>query len=276
MAQIGKYNRLKTVRETDNGLYLDGENLGEILMPKKFVTQNIYETGKAEVFVYSDSEDRLIATTETPLVEAGGFEFLSVVATNRFGAFLDWGLPKDLLVPFSEQKNKMKVGNAYLVHVYVDKITNRVVASAKLEKFLNNTPPPFKNGDKVEILVAEETDLGFKVIVENEYWGIIYRNQLFNDVKPGQRKKAFVSKVRDDEKIDILLEKPGYQKIDSISERVLIVLKENNGFLAVNDKSPPAMIQALFGISKKNFKMAVGNLYKKKIIIFKSDGIAII
>jgi predicted RNA-binding protein (virulence factor B family) len=210
------------------------------------------------------------------LVEAGGFEFLSVVATSRYGAFLDWGLPKDLLVPFSEQKTKMRMGNAYLVHVYVDNITNRVVASAKLEKFLNNTPPPYKNGDEVEILVGEETDLGFKVIVENEYWGIIYRNQLFNDVKPGQRKKAFVSKVRDDDKIDILLEKPGYQKIDSISERVLIVLKENNGFLAVNDKSSPAMIQALFGISKKNFKMAVGNLYKKKIIIFKSDGIAII
>lgn len=276
MAQIGKYNRLKTVRETNNGLYLDGENLGEILMPKKFTTQNIRETGEAEVFIYSDSEDRLIATTETPLVETGGFEFLSVVATNRYGAFLDWGLPKDLLVPFSEQKTKMKVGNTYLVHVYVDNITNRVVASAKLENFLNNTPPPYKNGDEVEILVGEETNLGFKVIIENKYWGIIYRNQLFNDVKPGQRKKAFVSKVRDDDKIDILLEKPGFQKIDSISERVLIVLKENNGFLAVNDKSTPAMIQALFGISKKNFKMAVGNLYKKKIIIFKSDGIAII
>lgn len=276
MAQIGKYNRLKTVRETNNGFYLDGEDLGEILMPKKFITQNIRETGEAEVFVYADSEDRLIATTETPLVEAGGFEFLSVVAANRFGAFLNWGLPKDLLVPFSEQKTKMIVGSTYLVHVYVDKITNRVVASAKLDKFLNNSPPPHKPGDEVEILVVEETDLGYKVIVENEYWGIIYHNQLFSDVKSGQRLNAFVSKVRDDDKIDILLEKPGYQKIDSISERVLYILKENNGFLAVNDKSSPELIQALFGISKKNFKMAVGNLYKKKIIIFKSDGIAIL
>ncbi len=273
MAQIGKTNTLKVVRETDNGLYLDGDNLGEILMPQKFITEGIRENNEAEVFVYSDSEDRLVATTETPLAKAGEFAFLKVVATNRFGAFLDWGLPKDLLVPFSEQKNKMAEGKYYLVYLFVDLLTNRVAASAKLNKFLDNTPPAYSNGDKVDLIIAEMTDLGYKAIVNNEHWGILYKDQVFKPLYVGEKVTGYVNKVREDDKIDLLPEKPGYEKIDSMSQKILDLLDENRGFIALTDKSSPEMIQSMLGISKKNFKKAVGNLYKKRLIEFKSDGI---
>ncbi len=273
MVEIGRTNWLNVVRETDNGLYLDGVEFGEILMPRKFVTEEIKESGTAEVFVYNDSEDRLVATTEKPLAKAGEFAFMKVVSVNRYGAFLDWGLPKDLLVPFSEQKANMITDRTYLVHIYLDVITKRLVGSAKIEKFLDNTPPEYQPGEEVDLLIAEETDLGFKAIVNNEHWGMLYRNQIFQPVKAGQQLKAFVNKIREDEKIDLLLEKPGYDKVDSISEKILDELKENKGFLAVSDKTSPEMIQAMFGISKKNFKKAIGNLYKNRLIEFASDGI---
>ena len=276
MTEIGKINVLDVVRETENGLYFNGENLGEILMPQKFVTPEVRKSQKAEVFVYTDSEDRLVATTETPLAMVGDFVFLKVIAVSRYGAFLDWGLPKDLLVPFREQRAKMQEGKSYLVHVYLDYHSNRVAASAKLDKFLDNTPPGYEIGDEVDIIVAEETDLGFKAIVNNEHWGILYKNQVFKPILPGQKMKAFINKVREDDKIDLLLEKPGYEKVDAISEKILKELNANHGFLAVSDKTSPEMIKAMFGISKKNFKKAIGGLYKKKLIIFESDGIRLI
>ncbi|QGY46681.1 GntR family transcriptional regulator [Maribellus comscasis] len=276
MAEIGKINTLKVVRETDNGLYLDGENLGEILMPQKFATKEIRENNEAVVFVYSDSEDRLVATTENPLAKVGEFAYLKAVATSRFGAFLDWGLPKDLLVPFSEQKNKMEVGKYYLVYLFVDLLTNRIAASAKLNKFLDNTPPEYNQGEKVQLTIVEETDLGYKAIVNNEHWGILYKNQVFIPLSTGQRVTGYINKIREDDKIDLLLEKPGYEKIDSISQKILDVLNENRGFIALTDKSSPEMIQAMLGISKKNFKKALGNLYKKRMIEFKSDGIRLL
>ncbi len=276
MVEIGKINTLEVVRETDNGLYLDGRELGEILMPRKFVTTEIKDSGWADVFVYSDSEDRLVATTEQPFVMAGEFAYLKVVAVNRFGAFLDWGLPKNLLVPFREQKSDMVEGRSYLVYVFLDKLTNRIAASAKLDKFLDNTPPEYEMCDQVQLLVAEETDLGFKAIVNNEHWGMVYRNQIYTTLQPGQKITGYVNKVREDEKIDLLLEKPGYEKVDAISQKILDELKENRGFLAVSDKTSPEMINALFGISKKNFKKAIGNLYKKRLVTFDSDGIRLV
>ncbi|MCG6189461.1 CvfB family protein [Maribellus maritimus] len=276
MAEIGKINTLKVVRETENGVYLDGENLGEILMPQKFVTKEIRENNEAVVFVYSDSEDRLVATSEDPLAKVGEFAYLKAVATSRFGAFLDWGLPKDILVPFSEQKNKMEAGKYYLVYLFVDLLTNRIAASAKLNKFLDNTPPEYNQGEKVQLTIVEETDLGYKAIVNNEHWGILYKNQVFTSLSTGQRVTGYINKIREDDKIDLLLEKPGYEKIDSISQKILDVLSENRGFIALTDKSSPEMIQAMLGISKKNFKKAVGNLYKKRIIEFKSDGIKLL
>ncbi len=276
MAEIGKINILKVVRETDNGVYLDGENLGEILMPRKFVTDEVRESQEAEVFIYTDSEDRLVATTETPLAKVGEFAFLKVVATSRFGAFLDWGLPKDLLVPFREQKAKMADGGIYLVYVYLDLQTNRIAASAKIDKFLDNTPPEYEPGDEVDLLIAEETELGFKAIVNSEHWGMLYKNQVFQPLFIGQKTKSYVGKVRDDDKIDLLPEKPGYEKVDAISQKILDELKQNRGFMAVSDTTSPEMINALFGISKKNFKKAIGSLYKKRLIQFDSDGIRLV
>ena len=273
MIEIGKVNVLNVVRETENGFYLDGGELGEILMPRKFITDKTKESGTAEVFVYNDSEDRLVATTEKPLAMAGDFAFLKVVSVNPIGAFLDWGLPKDLLVPFSEQKAKMVQGNTYLVYIYLDLLTKRLVASAKVEKFLDNTPPDYQIGEEVNLLITQETELGYKAIVNNEHWGMLYRNQIFKPLNPGQKTTGFVNKVREDEKIDLLLEKPGYEKVDQIAEKILNELKENNGFIAVSDKTSPEMIQALFGISKKNFKKAIGSLYKNHLIEFVSDGI---
>jgi len=276
MVEIGKINILDFVRETENGIYLNGGDLGEILMPQKFITPEFRKLKQAEVFVYSDSEDRLVATTEKPLAMVGEFAFLEVVAVTRVGAFLNWGLPKDLLVPFREQKTKMLEGQSYLVYVFLDFQTNRIAASAKLDKFLDNTPVQYETGEEVELLIAEETDLGYKAIVNNEHWGMLYRNQVFQSLSAGQKLKGYINKVRDDEKIDLLLEKPGYEKIDAISEKILNELENNRGFLAVSDKTSPDIIQAMFGISKKNFKKAIGGLYKKKRIRFESDGIRLI
>lgn len=273
MVEIGRINTLEVVRETDNGLYMDGQELGEILMPKKFISDEVRNLGWADVFVYSDSEDRLVATTEKPKAMVGEFAFLKVVAISKFGAFLDWGLPKDLLVPFREQKADMMEGRSYLVYLFVDMLTKRIAASAKLDKYLDNTPPEYEMGDEVQLLISEETDLGFKAIVNNEHWGILYKNQIYQNLMPGQKITGYINKVRDDEKIDLLLEKPGYEKVDAISQKILDELKANRGFMAVSDKTSPDMIKALFGISKKNFKKAIGGLYKKRLINFDSDGI---
>lgn len=276
MVEIGKINILDVVRETDNGLYLDGVELGEILMPKKFITENVRETGKAEVFIYTDSEDRLVATTESPNAKVGEFAFMRVISNSRFGSFLDWGLPKDLLVPFREQKAKMVEGKTYLVYVYLDLQTNRIAASAKLDKFIDNTPPEYETGDAVQLIIVEKTDLGYKALVNEEHWGMLYYDQVFVPLKIGDKIPGFVNKVRDDEKIDLLLEKPGYEKVDDISQKILDELKQNRGFMAVSDKTSPEMIKAMFGISKKNFKKAIGNLYKKRLIKFESDGIKLV
>ncbi|MBT3383394.1 MAG: GntR family transcriptional regulator [Prolixibacteraceae bacterium] len=276
MAEIGKINTLEVVRETDNGFYLDGENLGEILMPQKFITEEVRNSNQASVFVYTDSEDRLVATTETPHAKVGEFAFLKAVAISRFGAFLDWGLPKDLLVPFREQKSDMVEGRSYMVYIFLDYQTNRIAASAKLDKFLDNTPPEYETGDEVQLIITDETDLGYKAIINEEHWGMLYKNQVFQPLLVGQKVAGFISKVREDEKIDLLLEKPGYEKVDAISEKILNELKANNGFLAVSDKTSPEMIKSMFGISKKNFKKAIGGLYRKKLINFESDGLRLI
>ena len=276
MINLGKINTLEVVRETENGVYLDGGSFGEILMPRKFVTREIIIGGKAEVFVYADSDDRLVATTEQPYAKAGEFAFLEVAEVTRFGAFLDWGLPKQLLVPFSEQRAKMVEGKKYLVYIYTDMKTKRIAASAKIEKFISDFEPDYELGEEVNILVAEETDLGYKAIVDNQYWGMLYKNQLFAPLSIGERCIGYVNKIREDGKIDLLQEPRGYDKIEDMAAAFLQILKDNNGFIALSDKSSPEMIQALLGISKKNFKKAVGYLYKKRLIDFQSDGIKLI
>ncbi len=273
MVQIGKTNRLKVLRKVSIGLYLDGDTLGDLLVPNRYVPENISVGDELDVFVYLDSEDRLIATTEVPLAQVGDFALMKAVAVTKVGAFLDWGLSKDLLVPFSEQQQKMEVGKHYLVHVYLDDNTKRIVASAKIDKFLDNLPPEYEPGEQVQLMIASRTDLGFKAIVNGIHSGMLYNNQVFKSLKIGEKVPGYIQKVREDDKIDLLLEKPGYEKIDDISEIILDKLKQNKGFLPVTDKSEPDEIARIFGLSKKNFKKAVGGLYKKRMIDIQNDGI---
>jgi len=275
MVKIGDYNTLRVVKEVDFGIYLDGGEDGEILMPTKYIPEGTKPDDEIDVFIYSDSEDRLIATTETPLAKVNEFAFLKVKAVNKFGAFLDWGILKDLLVPFREQKSDMIEGYSYIVYIYLDEKTNRLAASAKINKFLNSEMPTYEINDKVSILIESKTDIGFKAIIENEYAGLLYENEVFKNIKRGDRLKAYIKKIRDDGKIDLVLQKSGYEQIDGISELILQTLTENNGFIAVNDKSSPEMIKSLFNISKKSFKKAIGSLYKQRLIDFKDDGIAL-
>lgn len=220
------------------------------------------EIGSAvSVFLYLDSEDQLIATTEKPFVMVGQVGQLKVVASTKVGAFLNWGLKKDLLVPFSEQHLPMQLDYSYLVYCYVDR-SNRIVASSKLDKFIGKTTPSYQSGDEVNIMVTEPTELGYKAVVDNQHWGVLYKDQVFKPLRRGYTTKAYIHKVRDDGKIDLLLEKPGYQKTVSIADQILQKLTAANGELPLSDKSEPEAIYAAFGVSKKVFKQAIGGLMK--------------
>ncbi len=277
MAEIGKYNVLKVVKDLDFGLYLDGgEELGEILLPRRYVPVNCTIDDELEVFIYLDSEDRVIATTEMPDAIVGEFAFLEAIEVGKVGAFLDWGLPKDLLVPFREQKVNMEKGKSYVVYVYLDDESKRIAATSKIEKYLDNLPPEYEEGQEVDVLIYQVSDLGYKCIVNNVHTGMLYANEVFRKIKKGQKVKAYIKKVREDDKIDLILEKPGYGKVDGISKYLLDLLKKYNGYLDITDKSPADEISKRLGISKKNFKKAVGALYKQRIIDIESDGIRII
>jgi hypothetical protein len=276
MANIGIINTLRVVKTLDFGCYLDGGEHGEILIPRRYVPENTQPEDMLDVFIYFDSEDRIIATTETPLLKLGEVGKLKAVAVTQAGAFLDWGLPKDILVPFREQKQKMETGKWYTVVIYIDHETNRLAASAKVEKFIDNTPPEYKIGEEVDILVYSQTDLGYNAIINNSHWGILYNNEVFRGLKTGERMKAYIKKVREDDKIDLILDKPGYEKVDDVSKSILDKLKKNNGYLNLSDKSEPEAIYYHLGISKKVFKKAVGALYKARLISIEAEGIKII
>ena len=275
MTQIGRYNNLIINRTIDFGAYLDGENLGEILIPQKYLTENNRIGDEIKVFVYLDSEDRLIATTEIPKAQVGEFAFLKVNSVNKTGAFLDWGLTKELLVPFREQKVTMTEGRSYMVFVYVDDETQRIVASAKIDKFLNNTIPEYQPNEEVDLIIECETDIGYNAIINHQHSGILYHNELYEALEKGQKIKGYIKKIRPDEKIDLTLYKPGYQKISSMSDMVMYILRQNDGYMSVNDKTDAETIYDLFGMSKKNFKKCIGALYKKKIISIEKNGIRI-
>jgi predicted RNA-binding protein (virulence factor B family) len=273
MVQVGKKNTLKVVKVLDFGAYLDGHEYGEILLPKRYVPEDCEIDSEVEVFLYYDSEDRIIATTAKPLAQVDECAFLKVVAVNSIGAFLDWGLMKDLLVPFREQQQTMEIGKYYIVFLYIDSDSKRIVASAKIDKFLDNVLPAYETGEEVDILIANQTDIGYKAIVNNTHWGILYKNEVFQTLMKGLRLRAYIKKVREDDKIDLTLHKPGYERIDPIADKILEKIKLNNGVLRLTDKSHPELIYERLGISKKAFKMAVGALYKAKIITLAPDGI---
>jgi len=272
LVKLGRVNQLEVVKEVDFGYYLDGADLGEILLPHNSCEQ-LYSSGDmVDVFLYKDSEDRLIATTKTPHAQVGQVTSLRVNATTQIGAFLDWGLEKDLLVPFSEQAERMVEGEQYLVVVYVD-VSNRIVASSKLDKRLDREPAFYQPHQQVEIVVCDHTDIGYKAAINGMHWGVLYRDQVFKELRVGYKTKAYISKVRDDGKIDLLLEKPGYTDNDELAAKIVKFLKQNKGHSHVSDKSSPEIITRLFGVSKKKFKQSIGNLLKQGRITIDSDGI---
>jgi predicted RNA-binding protein (virulence factor B family) len=271
--EIGKQHRLKVNRLVEFGAYLDGGNQGEILLPSRYMPSGLKSGDNLLVFLYLDSEDRLIATTEEPLGMAGEFCFLKVVATTQIGAFMDWGLPKDLLVPFREQKQRMKKGSSYLVYIYIDDQSGRIAASSKLEKFLNQHPTGLTVGENIEALVVQKTDLGYKVIINQTYPGMIHQQDVYQSLKTGQKLSAYIKKIRADGKIDVTSRQPGFNGVMNLMDRILAVLNEKGGSLPINDTSPPARIYELFGVSKKTYKKAIGVLYKKKLIDIDKNGI---
>jgi len=271
MLEIGKYNRLEVKKLSAIGVYLVSE-LGEILMPTKYVPEGLKPGEHVKVFVYLDSEDRLIATTLTPKAQVGDFAVMEVKDVGSVGAFLDWGLEKDLLVPFSEQPRPMQKGEKHLVRVYLDR-SERIAASAKIGKFLDRTHISLKEGEEVKLTFYEFGDLGAKVIINGRHDGLLFKSELFGKNELGATVKGFVKKIRSDGKIDVTLRKDGVQDIVSGKDNILRVLRERGGFLPVGDKSPPDLISEMFRMSKKSFKAIIGNLYKQGIIEITKEGI---
>ena len=273
--ELGKFNQLEVVKEVDFGLYLDGGEEGEILLPTRYVPEGCQVGDMLNVFLYLDIDERLIATTLTPLVQVGQFACLEVAWVNQFGAFLNWGLMKDLFVPFSEQKMKMQVGRKYVIHAHLDDESYRIVASAKVERYLSKDIPDYAPGTEVDILIWQKTDLGFKAIIDNKHSGLLYENEIFCTLETGMQMRAFVKQVREDGKVDLILQKPGFEKIDDFSKTLLDYIKEHGGRIHLNDKSPAEDIYDTFGDSKKTFKKGVGDLYKKRLISLQENGITL-
>lgn len=276
MIELGKMNTLEVVREEERGIYLEAGSDGEILLPIKDVAEETRVGDMLDVFIYRDSDDRMIATTWTPKAMVGDFAVLEVVQVTAHGAFLDWGLVKDLMLPFGEQKRKVSQGITVVVRVFVDEETHRIAATARLGRYLGKTNRRYVENEEVNIMIVDRTDLGYRVVVEKEDWGLIYHNQIFQALEVGQEMKAFVQSTRSDGKIDLILEKPGPEKAMTLSKQILDRLVQNDGFLDIGDKADPSQILASFNVSKKTYKRALSQLYKEKKIVFEGEGIRLI
>lgn len=275
--ELGKINKLTIVRPTEYGYFLEDEEGNEVLLPNAYVTDELKLQDTIEVFLYNDSEDRITATTLMPYVQLEEFAYLKVKEVNNIGAFMDWGLPKDLLVPFSEQHKRMKEGEWHLIFMLKDEMTDRLIGSAKINNYLYFDDIDLKTGDEVDLLLYDKTDLGMNAIVNNMYKGLIFSSDIHKSIKPGDKIKGYVKKVRDDGKIDLSLEPIGFkQSIDKNTSVLLDALQANNGFLNLTDKSLPGDINRILGMSKKAFKRAVGNLYKQKKITLSEKGIKLV
>lgn len=278
MIRLGKRNSLTVLREVDFGLYLDAGEIGDVLLPRRYVPEGTKEGDVLDVFLYLDAEERLVATTEQPLVEVGQFACLEVSWVNEYGAFLNWGLMKDLFCPFREQKQKMQQGRKYLVYCYIDPITYRIVASAKIEKFLSKERPDYASGDEVEALIQQPTDLGLKAVVDGKYSGLLFHNEIFQPLHVGDRVTAYVKQVRPDGKIDLKLQRHfGKLRVTDFSAQLLDYLRRQpEGYCPLGDKSDADDIYRTFGVSKKTFKRGVGDLYKQRLITIGDDGLHLI
>ena len=276
MITIGQTYSLEVIKTVDFGFYLDAEDLGEVLLPRKHAPDNLSIGDIIDVFIYLDSEDRPVATTQKPRAKVGEFAYLKVVAITDVGAFLDWGLDKDILVPFAEQHRQMEAEHSYLVYLYIDERDGRIAASSKIDKFLDDERPhDFRPQQAVNLIIANTTELGFKAIINNSHWGVLYNNDVFQRLSFGQSKKGFIKKVRDDGKIDLTLQ-GGQETRDKYAKIILQYLNKQNGFAPVHDKSDPQLISRLFGMSKKAFKKAIGGLYKQRVISIDKDGIRLL
>ena len=269
--RLGDYNRMTVVKTVDFGVYLDGGEEGEVLLPARYVPDGCKEGDELEVFVYLDNEERLVATTQTPLAKVGDFACLEVSWVNEYGAFLNWGLMKDLFCPFREQKMKMEKGKSYIVHVHIDHESHRIVASAKVEHYFDPSFPPYRYGDETDLLVWQKTDLGFKVIVDNRYAGLVYSNQIFREIRTGDRMKGYIEAVREDGKIDVMLQPTGWRMTKETADVLLDYLETHQGVCRLTDKSPAEDIYQAFQVSKKSYKKAVGDLYKRRLITIEED-----
>jgi len=273
MLTIGHSYILNVVKDVEFGFYVDAENMGEVLLPTRYCPTGLSVDDHLPVFLYLDSDDRPIATTQEPKTEVGQFSYLMVVDNTDFGTFLDWGLEKDLLVPFGEQHVPMEVGHSYLVYTYVGIKDGRILASSKIDKFLDDEKPhDFKPRQRVNLIIANSTDLGFKAIINHSHWGVLYRNEVHERLSFGQYKNGFIKFIRPDGKIDLSLD-GGQQLRDKNLNTVITHLKKQDGFSSVHDKSDPREIQSIFGMSKKSFKKAIGTLYKQRAIVIERDGI---
>ena len=275
MVHIGQYNTLKVLRQTDFGVYLDDGEEG-ILLPKRFVPPNTKLDDQLKVFLYHDSENRVIATTQQPKGIVGDIVMLKVVAVTPQGAFLDFGLMKDLFVPRSQQLMGMRQGGQYLVRIYLDERTGRIAATEKIDEFLSNDKLTVKELEIVNLTVYRRTDIGYVVIINNVHTGVLHFNEIYRDIHIGDKLEGYIKTIRPENKIDVVLGKPGYKRVEDETEKVMRLLHENNGYLPYNDKSAPEKIYEYFGMSKKTFKMATGALYKQGKINFAKEGILLV
>ncbi|MBA3829171.1 MAG: RNA-binding protein [Taibaiella sp.] len=272
MVQAGIYHTLKVIKKVDFGLYLDGGEGDEILLPKRFAPVNAKDGDELEVFIYHDSDNRPIATTQRPKGIVNEMVLLEVVSTTPQGAFLDWGLMKDIFVPLSQQESKMEEGYTYLVMIYRDEQTGRVAATERLGRYFSNDELTIKELDPVDLIVYKKTDIGYKVIINNKHLGVVHFNEVFKELEYGEKAKGFIKKILPENKIDVVLGQRGYKKVEDETDKILRLLQENNGYLPYHDKSTPDEIYAFFGMSKKTFKMTIGTLYKQKKIELTKTG----
>lgn len=277
MVRLGQRNQLRAVRQARPGFYLDGEELGEILLPNRYVPDGFQEGSEIEVFIYLDSEDRLVATTEAPIVKAGECAFLEVISSNRqLGAFLNWGMAKDLLLPMHEQARRVYTGDRVVAYVFIDERSGRIVASTKLHRHLHKTTPPFPEGQRVHLLISQELPLGYEAVIENTHIGLLYRTDLGVNLDVGQQLDGFIRAIRPDGKIDLSLDLPGRGRIAPLAHRIVEALRAEGGWMGFDDSSSPEAIRATFSASKKAFKQAIGTLYREQRIRFEDGGIRLV
>ncbi len=275
MAEIGRINKLTIKRARAYGLHLDGGALGDVLLKGKYDPEKCQPGDEVEVFVYADRDNHLLATTLKPYAMVGQFARLRVVANSSSGSYLYWGLEQDLFVPRSEQQEQMREGKSYLVFIFLNEKSQRIAASSKLEKFLSTQPPTYEEGEEVDLVIFEKSDLGYRALINHAHGGMLYENEVFQGLAIGQELKGYIKKIREDHKIDLSLQKPGLQGVDDVALAILETIKDRGGSIAVTDKSRPEDIYALFGVSKKVFKKAIGGLYKKRLITMDIHGIKI-